>query len=117
MSWPAMALCQALGHGTLGHAYPCERRRSSSSWSWPFDETTCSRGRGGEHPVALECDERRPHGHATREVPRPVDRVDDPADGAVRGALLLADEGIAWTLARDELAQRALHRAVGVGNR
>ncbi len=56
-------------------------------------------------------------GHAAHVVPRPVDRVDDPARRGAVVAELLAEHALAGALARDELADRLLGGAVGLRDR
>jgi hypothetical protein len=82
------------------------------------------RGRGDhtahEHPVALERDQARPDRDPAREVPGPVDRVEDPARGRVAclaAALLLAEHRLAGPLGGEPLAQRPLDGTIGVGHR
>ncbi len=70
-----------------------------------------------EMALALERDQRRPDRDPAQEVPRAVDRVDDPADVASVVALLLAEHAFTRPVARDAIAQHALGRAVGVGDR
>ena len=58
-----------------------------------------------DHPVLLECDQRRPDGDATRIVPRAVDRVDDPTPVAgAADAELLAEHR-----RRRDVRGRAVH--------
>jgi hypothetical protein len=67
--------------------------------------------------VALEREERCPDGDAAQEVPRPVDRVDDPARRRPVVAFLLAENTLAATVARNPFAQCTLDGSVGVRNR
>ena len=68
--------------------------------------------------VALEGEQRRPDRYAAGEVLCPVDRVDDPADTAVRvAALLFSEDVLARTLPCDPLAHHLLDRSVGVRDR
>src|SRR5581483_130116 len=70
-----------------------------------------------ELAVTLEREQRRPDRHAAEEVPRAVDRVDDPANRARVLALLLAEDALAGPGLGDPLAQRPLDGPVGVGHR
>ena len=67
--------------------------------------------------LPLERDQRRPDGHAAREVLRPVDRVDDPPDRAAVVALLLAQHALAGAGDCDSFPQRALDGPVGIRDR
>jgi hypothetical protein len=67
--------------------------------------------------LPLERDQRRPDGHAAREVLRPVDRVDDPSDRAAVIAFLLAQHAFAGASDCDSLPQCALDGAVGIRDR
>jgi hypothetical protein len=68
--------------------------------------------------VAVEQrDQSGPHGHAADEVLRPVDRVEDPAAGAVpRRPELLAHDGVAGTGPAEGDPEHLLDGAVGVGH-
>ena len=77
------------------------------------------RARHPEHRPAfdLEREERRPDGHAVREVPRAVDRVHDPDPVPGTLPLLLAGHGVGGVAVGDHLADRGLHLEVGLGDR
>ena len=62
--------------------------------------------------------ERRPHRDAARVVPRPVDRVDDPATRArADHAVLFAEDRVVRALLGEYAAQFDLDGAVGLGDR
>jgi hypothetical protein len=79
------------------------------------------RRRGGDPDnrpaVSLERDQRRPDRDPADEVPRAVDRVDDPARGGLLAAALFAEEALARPTLRDRGPQRLLDRTVGVRDR
>jgi hypothetical protein len=77
------------------------------------------RGRDPERRAAvpLERDQRRPDRDPADEVPRAVDRVDDPARVGLAAAALLAEEALAGAPLDDRRPQRLLDRAVGVRDR
>jgi hypothetical protein len=65
----------------------------------------------------LERDQGRPDRDAAREVPRPVDRVDDPPDRSAVVSLLLAEDAFAGPALGDPVAERTLDGPVGVRDR
>ena len=73
-------------------------------------------GRDADHrpAVALERDERRPDRDPADEVPRAVDRVDDPTRVRLLAAALLAEEALGRPPLCDRRPQRLLDRVVGV---
>jgi signal transduction histidine kinase len=79
------------------------------------------RGRGCQADeraaVALERDERRPDRDPADEVPRAVDRIDDPARVRLLAAALLAEEALAGAAFGDLAAERLLDGAVSVRDR
>ena len=69
------------------------------------------------HVVVDERDQGRPGGHPADEVVGAVDRVDDPAPGAVAGGLeLLALDGVAGPGALELDPDQLLGRLVGVAD-
>jgi hypothetical protein len=73
-------------------------------------ESRCRDDTADDLVVPLERDQRRPDGNTAREVLRPVDRIDDPADGAAVVAFLLPGDSLARTTGGDVLPKRALDR-------
>ena len=62
----------------------------------------------------FECDQRRPDGNPAGVVPRPVDRVDDPAPVPVRGpdAVLLSEHPVRRPVPREAPRDCLLDRAI-----
>ena len=74
------------------------------------------RGGGDDREPVGVRDQRGPDRDPARVVPRPVDRIEDPAR-VVAPALLLAEDGLARALPLDPCPQRVLDGPVGLGDR
>src|SRR5262249_57471944 len=72
----------------------------------------------GDLALLLERDQGRPDRDVAHEVLRAVDRIDDPARrGVARAAELLAEEAVLGKCSAEDLDDRSLGLAVGLGHR
>src|SRR3954447_7740340 len=92
-----------------GRERPCAAERPP-----PPPERRSGDQRDVDDAVTLQRQQRRPHRHATDEVRRAVDRVDDPLRIAAVVAELLAEHALPAARGRDPLTDHLLGAAVGL---